>query len=529
LARQNVDPKDFAGAFEFRLLAAGTFALVALFVFTSPWTIAGRPVSRLSAILAAAFFCLALGMLLSRWRAEAGRLLQSEIRISGVALLAGACAAAVLCGTALYSRYAALELSAWDTTIFFDRPIAATLSDGVLPVAATGRSYLGVHASYVLLAFVPFYAIARSPLWLLAAHALAIAAGAAMGYRLFRRILGDDGTAALLGAAFVLNSFTARAVGYGFHPEVFYPLALFGVGYGLIARRGSLLAASAILAISVKEDSMLLLGGVGLAVAIFTKSRRDGLVLAASAFAIFLVSTRIVMPAASGSPADRPWYSFYWNSWGATLPAAAAGMARHPVRLAQRLAHSGIPSLLECAAFVPLAGPEALVASLPALVPCAAADFGPLRRFGIYYSLPVLPFVFAAAAFGIARLFSDRRRRRLLALLVFVVASLDGASYTFRRASPARKDLDAVLASLGDRPAAIQGTLYPHAGYSAARRPLERGPLRRREAVVLAPATDSYPLTKGELASLVARLAADPQYRRTESPNGIVMFLPSAP
>jgi hypothetical protein len=47
--------------------------------------------------------------------------------------------------------------------------------------------------------------------------------------------------------------------------------------------------------------------------------------------------------------------------------------------------------------------------------------------------------------------------------------------------------------------------------------------------VVLAPATDSYPLTKGELASLVARLAADPQYRRTESPNGIVMFLPSAP
>ncbi len=100
---------------------------------------------------------------------------------------------------------------------------------------------------------------------------------------------------------------------------------------------------------------------------------------------------------------------------------------------------------------------------------------------------------------------------------------------TFRRASPARRDLAAAVESLGEKPAAIQGTLYPHAGYSAARRPLETSLIRPREAVVLAPATDAYPLTKAELASLEARLTADQRYRRTESPNGIVVFLPSVP
>jgi len=509
------------------LLAAGSAALVSLFVATAPWTIAGRPVSRLSAILVAAFLLLGLGLVVPAWRAQAGRLLDAEIRISKGALLAGTCAAAALCGAALFSRFAALELSAWDTTIFFDRPIAATLSGGTFPILATGRSYLGVHASYVLFAFLPFYAIAKTPFWLLASHVLAVAAGAAMGYRFFRRILGDDAAAALLGAAFLLNSFTARSVQYGFHPEGLYPVALFGVGYGLIAKRRPLLAASAVLALSVKEDSMLLLGGIGLAGAIFHKPRRDGILLAAAAVAVFIASTRIVMPAASGGPADRPLYAVYWSSWGPTLPTAAAEMARHPIRLAGRLAGSGIPSLLESAAFLPIAGPEALLASLPALVPCAAADFEPLRRFGIYYSLPVLPFVFAAAAFGIARLAPHRRRRRLLAFLVLAVSSLDGASYTFRWASPARRDLAAVLESLGGQPAAIQGTLYPHAGYSAAWRPLETGLVRPREAVVLAPATDAYPLTKAELASLETRLTADRRYRRTESPNGIVVFVPS--
>ena len=511
------------------MLAAGSAVLVALFVATAPWTIAGLTALRLSPILAAAFVLLGLGLLVQAWRARAARLLDAEIRMSNAVLLAGTCAAAIFCGAVLFSRFASLELSAWDTTIFFDRPIAATLSGGVLPVAATGRSYLGVHASYVLLAFLPFYAIAKTPLWILLAHAIAIAAGAAMGYRLFRRLLGDDAAAALLAAAFLLNSFTARAVEYGFHPEGLYPLALFGVGYGLIVKRRPLLAVSAILALSIKEDAALLLGGIGLAAAIFRKPRREGVLLAAAAVAVFLVSTRIVIPAASGSPGDRPWYASYWSSWGATLPAAAAAMAWHPIRLAGRLGASAIPSLLESAAFLPLAGPEALLASLPALVPCAAADFEPLRRFEIYYSLPVLPFVFAAAAIGIARLAPDRRRRRVLALLVFVVSSLDGASYSFRRPSRARKDLAAELDSLGDNPAAIQGTLYPHAGYSAARRPLDTSVIRPREAVVLAPATDAYPLTKAGLASLEARLTADHRYRRTESPNGIVVFLPSAP
>ncbi len=213
------------------MLAAGSAALVALFVATAPWTIAGLTALRLSPILAAAFLPLGLGLLVPAWRARAARLLDAEIRMSNAVLLAGTCAAAIFCGAVLFSRFASLELSAWDTTIFFDRPIAATLSGGVLPVAATGRSYLGVHASYVLLAFLPFYAIAKTPLWILRGARDRHRGGSGHGLSALpppprRRRRGG----APRGGISLLNSFTARAVEYGFHPEGLYPLALFGVG-----------------------------------------------------------------------------------------------------------------------------------------------------------------------------------------------------------------------------------------------------------------------------------------------------------
>ena len=47
-----------------------------------------------------------------------------------------------------------------------------------------------------------------------------------------------------------LNGHTARAAQYGFHPEAFYPLAIFLLWLGLLARRPGLVAAGVLLAIS---------------------------------------------------------------------------------------------------------------------------------------------------------------------------------------------------------------------------------------------------------------------------------------
>ena len=506
-------------------LAAG---LPALFALTAPWRVAGRDLDRLTLPLAAAAALCLLALVPARWRRALSGLLHEGIApVSRKSLWTASLIAAAFLARVVFGRYRALDLSSWDTTLFFDHPIAATLSGHPLFCDYLDASYLGIHGSYILFAFTPLYALAASPLWLLAAQAGAVAAGAAAGFLVARRIVGDDMAAAFFGCAFLLNGHTARAVQYGFHVEAFYPLAIFLLWLGLLARRPWLVAAGTLLAISVKEDSVLLLLGFCLAAAVFQRRFRVAAAVACAALVAFLVTSRLVAPHFSGSLPDRPWYATYWASWGDSLPRAAIGMATHPVALARALAHSGIPHLLEPLLFLPLAGPEGLVAALPQLVPYGAADYRQLRDFAIYYSLSVLPFLFIGAEYGLARLARTLPRRRFGAFLVLAVCALDGAGYTFPRANPARREVEPTLATLGARPVRVQDTLYPHAGYAGNRRVLDKAhPLVAGEAVLLAPGSSPYPFTAAEMAALVERLGADPALARRETPHGLVLFSP---
>ncbi len=417
-------------------------AFVAIFALTAPWRVGGREIGRLSAALGVAIGLGLASLCLPAWRRALSGLVREGIApVSRRTLLLASGVAAAFLARVVFARYASLDLNAWDTTLFFDHPIAATLSGRLLFCDYLGQGELGVHPSYILLAFTPLYAIVASPAWLLVAEALAVAAGGAAGFLVLRRVAGDDLAGALLAAAFVLDSHTARAVQYGFHVEAFYPLAIFLLWLGLLEERGGLAAAGTILAVSIKEDSLLVLLGFALVAALFLRRRRLAAAVAAAAILAFLVSSRLVAPHFSGAPAERPWYATYWATWGDSLPRAALGMARHPVALARTLANSGIPHLFEPLLFLPLAGPEGLVAALPQLVPYGAADFRPLRDFSLYYALPILPFLFVGTAYGLARLTSSLPRRRLGALAVLLVCALDGAGYSFPRArAGARRD-----------------------------------------------------------------------------------------
>jgi len=503
-------------------------ALVAAFVLTAPWRIDGRDIGRLSPCLAVAGLLAALTLLPREWRRAWGEAFRSpDVRISQRALACASAAVAIFFGLVLADRWRALSLSAWDTTLFFDHPIAATGTRGLLYCRSTGASYLGTHASWVLLGFLPCYAVAASPLWLLAAEALALSAGTALGFLVFRRLLGDDPSAALLAAAFVLNPYTARTVQYGFHPEAFYPAAVFLLWLGLLDARPAFLGAGTVLALSVKEDSLVVLLGFALGAAIFERRYRAAAAVAGAAIAVFLVSTRIVMPHASGAGPDRPWYASYWASWGDSTPAVARAMLGHPGRMARAVAASGAPDLFVPLLLLPLAGPEGLVPALPALLPYAAADYRPLREFALYYAMPLSPFLFVAAACGLRRLGRGIATRRLAAIAVLCASALVGAGYTWRRPHPARLDLPAVFHAIGDRPVCIQGSLYPRAGYAESRRVLESArPPSPEEAILLCPGTDPYPYSARDLDAFEAGLTADPRYVREMRPGGLVLFTP---
>jgi hypothetical protein len=113
--------------------------------------------------------------------------------------------------------------------------------------------------------------------------------------------------------------------------------------------------------------------------------------------------------------------------------------------------------------------------------------------------MPVLPFLFVGAAYGLWRIIRTLPGRRAVALLVLCACALDGGSDTSRRPNPALPDIAPALASLGGRAVRIQGPLYPHAGYLASRRVLDQAhPVAPSEAVLLDPETNPYPFTRTE-------------------------------
>jgi uncharacterized membrane protein len=522
-----------------RLYLGLVLALVAAFVVTAPWKIGTRDVGRLSFALAPAAGLGAAALLFSPWRRALAKLFRKrEVRFSNREVLLAAGAAALFLGRVVFALWTSLDVNAWDTGLSFDGPIFETLAGRPLFCVFTGQSYLAIHGGYLLFAFVPLYAVAASPFWLLAAQAVAVAGAAALSFLVFRRILEDDLAAALLATAFLFYNHTAKVAQHAFHIEVFYLPALFLLLYAYIARRPALFLAAVLLAVSVKEDVILPLGGFALAAAVFDRRFRPAALALGAGLAAFLIGTRVVIPHFSGEPAGRPWYSPAWAAYGETPVAAALGMLRHPARLVGDLARSGIPHLFEPLLLLPLAGFQWFLAALPALVAYGASRSPVISRFGLYYSATVLPFLFAAAAQGLRRvadLGTDGRgqdtrrwRPRLGALLVLGVCALDGAGYSFRRPDPARTEVGPAIASLSGRPVAVQGSLFLRAGRAPEVRVLRPDrDLAPDEALLLAPRTNPYPFSDQELAVLVRRLSADPRYRRTETPGGLLLFVPT--
>ena len=504
---------------------------------TAPWTLAGRKVGRFTAPLAlAAVAALAAIGLRARWRRWVLERLRSPADpIPPRAIAAFGALSAVFLLAVAGARYRGLAVNAWDFSVYFDLPLhaaAAALRSGASPFAPllVPRG----HAWFLMAAFVPLEAAIASPLWLVAAHALAVAAGAVAGFFFFRALLDDDPAALAFAAAFVLCSPTARAAQYVFHVEVFYPAAVFFVGWAWLRRRPVAFASGMLALLAIKEDAFLVAAGFAAASVFRKPGRRWAIAAAAAGALVFALEYRWALPRVSaGGP--HPWYSGYWARFGPTPLRAGIGLLGHPAAVASALSGPGVRGLLEPLLFLPLAGWEWLVASLPALVPYATADQPKLARFALYYAMPVLPFLFAAAAAGVRRLARPDVRgplaMRLGSLLVLAVAAFDGAGYAFPEARPERAEIRPTLAfAPPSTPIRVQGALLPHAGYDPRLAPLDSGSAAPdgRRGFLLDPSADPYPFRRAEVAALDAALSADARYTARSSAHGLRLFLPRA-
>jgi uncharacterized membrane protein len=449
----------------------------------------------------------------------------------------GAGVTALLLFWYLLTRFRAGEINAIDFTVYYDRPCFQTVHGRPLLVetsdtpALSGRTELADHAYWGMLLLCAPYAVAPSPLWLHALSAFAVAAGAVHVLRILQQ-RGASGVLAVATAlAFLLNDNTARALNYGFHPEVLYAwLVPWMLDAGLRGARRSFLVAM-LACLLVKEDACfpLFAAAVGLALHRWREmSREDRAVLVGlpviAGLANLAVYYHWVVPLLTGQ--DRPSYSHFWGNYGDTPGAAAIGMLTHPWSVLVAALTSGIFRVLQPHLFLPIVGWRWSLGVIPIVVLYGASANGQVRAFGIYYAIVLVPFLVIAASAGAAalarRFFANESHAQGAAAAVVLLGALlvgvGSRGYSLRPWRPEVAAVPEALSRLAGEPVVlVQSGLFPHAGYD------ERFKLLTPEtvqdaasggaAVLLARGIGAYPFHRRELDVLLdlPRIAEMPE------------------
>jgi uncharacterized membrane protein len=453
--------------------------------------------------------------------------------------------AAVLVGLIVFwfvlTKFQSGDINAIDFTVYYERPNYQTLHGRPLYVESADdplrayRSLFAVHSHWIMLPLALFYAVRPSPFWVLALSIVSVVAGALYTLRIGQRIGAGGAIASASALAFVFNANTARALNFGFHVEVLYAWFIPWMLYEGVMRRWGRFLFAALLVVSVKEDAILVLIAAVVSLLLFHRRERPGrqsmalfvpLVLALVNLAFFY---RVVVPRLSAT--KTPFYANYWSNYGPTMVAAMVGMLRRPFDvLAATLTSGFLTHVITPHAYLPFVGWPWFVGAVPIVLLYGASANEQLRAFGIYYAIPLVPFLTISAADGARRL-ADRlgsgggRARALAAAMILVAALLAGASNAGYSLRPWKAQVAAVPRMLRDlsaeRLVLVQSALYPHAGYEERVQLLTldslRDPRYAGAALLLAPGLSAYPLSDAELSGLTRlRVVA-------ESPEGLLV------
>jgi uncharacterized membrane protein len=440
-------------------------------------------------------------------------------------LVSGAVAAAALLFWIVYSRFQAGEINAVDFTIYFDRPLFQTGLGNWYFVESTddarfgSLTHLAVHAYWILLPLAVLYWIHATPLWLLALSVAAVVAGSVHIYRAVRLLGAGGSVAAAAAMAFLLNDNTARTLNYGFHAEVLYAWFIpWAIDAGLRRSRVPFLVAVTA-SVLVKEDAVFPLLALSVALALARGRGMSGadrtvflVVPPLLALANLVVFYLAVVPALS--PTGEVMYAYFWSSHGPTPWRVAASMLTDPrALLTSALASGFFAIVLARHFFLPLIEWRWIVGLLPMVVLYGASDNDQVRAFGIYYAVPLVPFLAVASAQGartLAGFLWPRTRAEVLAAPLVMLSALSiGLGYSLRPWKPAVAQVASALDRLaGERTVLVQSGLYPHAGYDTRVQLLAPHSLhdatRAGAAVLLAPDVSAYPFTEQEWNCLAA-------------------------
>ncbi len=462
-----------------------------------------------------------------------------------VAVYAGTAAYAllfVLGAVAVYRSYQWSRLDLGDMT----QAVWATAHGHPLRVSTSaGQEFvrLGAHVDPFLVLLAPLWWLWSSPLMLLVAQVVAVAAGALPVYWLGRRHLRSEPAAAGFALAYLLAPATqyTALTNSGPHPVSFAtPLILYAIWF-LDGDRLVPFAVCALLAASTKEEIPVAVGCLGLWYAFARGRRRAGLTIFALGLALTVVDFAVVIP--HFSPTGTSPFAGRYADVGGSPGGMVRTLFTHPGAYVHTL---GSWHKLKFLGFVlgPFVGLWALepllaLGALPDLAVDLLSSKPEQSSIVFQYTAGIVGFLAAASVLGAARLGRRAELRRgvlrpgALALLALLVGgALVNIQTPLRRSIrdlPQTHGSNAVHAAkahaLGLIPAGVPVTATNKlAGYLSERRTIYVFPhVGAARWAILEHDDPTYGKRAKELAALET-IEASPRWRTVYAKEGVVVL-----
>ncbi|MNS04197.1 hypothetical protein D3C72_355500 [compost metagenome] len=434
-------------------------------------------------------------------------------------------------------RHALHQSNLFDLGIF-DQALYL-LSRGLPPISTTmGFHILGDHSAFILYPLSVLYAIFPHVGWLFFVQALSLSLSAIPIFRIALHTGLSHAWARTLALSTLLYPSLFNTNLFDFHPEVIaLPALLWGCWAALTGRSAPLIVA-VLIALSCKEVVSLTVLTMGAWLFLIGK-KSYGMLLAGMGATWFVVSTRLVIPAFSGSgPAAMQRYPYL----GETMGEMVRNVMLHPELILGRIFSPealGYYLLLLCPLLIALHLKEwkAVVPALPMLLLNVLAVNQTQRDLIHQYSLLIFPFLLIAAAHSIKRL--DGKRRwlsprvltawSLVAFLALAKVGYFGSLYLSHLSN--RDSALRAIALIDD-----QGSVLTTSNLAAqlSQRPVIEMTIEARGVdAILAPAYDhilldlrhpAWPSSVEFAVALRDRLLASPAYTLTFQENEVILF-----
>lgn len=379
---------------------------------------------------------------------------------------------------ASYMHLYGFKLNGMDFSIFDWMLYNTSHREFMVAPLCNNCNHFGVHPSYIMLPLVYLHRLWTSPLMLQTVQALCAWGAGLILWRIAKWYMLGDLLALLLCIAFWTNSWTGSILITGFHLEVFYlPVGLYLV-YAWLTRSRLHTWIAAFLFLSIKEDAAFYLSAMMIGTLLFERTRwRESLAVLATTLVVAIINFKMAQPYfLSFDQVEHPLYLLrFWGAYGNSKQEILWTMATSPWRVFVDIISSRWYWLYGAAFFIPLLAPRALFAALPILILYGTATgVASLRNYSMYYSAPLLPFLFWGFVEGTSRLLTaDRTAYRPSTYAIVILATISfcfvgGGYLRFPRAETAvLQDMRELRADPGfaDKTFCVQPILHPHLPY----------------------------------------------------------------